>query len=51
MAKWKVEFNGFAYVEADTQEEANEKYDSGDTVYEESFPSDPEEIEEFEVII
>ena len=51
MAKYKIEFQGFVYVEADTPEEANQKYDDGDTVYEESFPSDPEEVESFEITI
>ena len=35
MSKWKVEFKGFAYVEADTKEEAEEMFDNGETCYEE----------------
>ena len=35
MAKWKVEFKGFAYIEADTQEEAEEMFDNDETYYEE----------------
>lgn len=46
MRKWKVKFEGFAYVEADTEDEAIELYDNGETIYEE-FETDAEEIEEF----
>ena len=48
MAKWKVSFKGFAYVEADTQEEAEEMYEEGGIVYEEK-EVHTEEVKKFEV--
>lgn len=51
MAKWKIEFHGFAYVEADSAEEADEKYNDGDVVFQEDNVSDPKEVDSFEVTI
>lgn len=48
--KYKVNFSGFAYVEADSKEEAREKvlYED-DAIYSETQVDNIEEIEEFEV--
>ena len=50
--KYKVNFSGFAYVEADSKEEAKEKvlYED-DAIYSETQVDNIEEIEEFEVKI
>ena len=50
MAKWKIKFRGFAYVEADTQGEAEEMYEEGEVIYEEK-EVHSEEVEEFKVEI
>lgn len=47
MKKWKIEFRGFAYVEADTEDEAKELLENGETVYDETEQDDPVEVEEF----
>ena len=49
MAKWKIKFRGFGYVEADTMEEAREMFENGETVYEETEQDEPVEVDEFEV--
>ena len=49
MAKWKIEFRGFGYVEADTMEEAREMFENGETIYEETEQDEPVEVDEFEV--
>ena len=49
MAKWKVEFSGFAYVEADNKEEAAEMYKDEDFVYQESAVTSVEQVGEFTV--
>lgn len=48
--KYKVNFSGFAYVEADSKEEAKEKvlYED-DAIYSETQVDSTEEIKEFEV--
>ena len=48
--KYKVNFSGFAYVEADSEEEAREKvlYED-DAIYSETQVDNIEEIEEFKV--
>ena len=48
--KYKVSFSGFAYVEADSPEEAEEKamYED-DAVYEEKECESTEEVDEFAV--
>ena len=49
MAKYKVAFSGFAYVEADDEEEAEDKMEMREEVYcEYSFDS-VEEVEEFAI--
>ncbi len=35
MARYKVEFSGFAYVEADSKEEAQELFENDDCIYSE----------------
>lgn len=47
MMKYKVSFSGFAYVEADTPEEAEELYHDGFSDYEEWEVTEVEEIDEF----
>lgn len=49
MAKYRVNYSGFVYVEADSQEDALEAYFDGDTIYEESGVDSVEEIDEFDV--
>lgn len=51
MAKYKVYFSGFAYVEADSAEDAEEVYHYGDTDYEEQQVDAVEEVDEFVVKI
>ena len=51
MAKYKVSFSGFAYVNAESQESALEAYFDGLSVYEESGVDAVEEVDEFEVRI
>lgn len=48
--KYKVNFSGFAYVEADSEEEAREKilYED-DAIYSETQVDNIEEVDEFEV--
>ena len=50
--KYKVNFSGFAYVEAESKEEAREKvlYED-DAIYSETQVDNIEEIDEFEVIL
>ncbi len=47
MKKWRIEFRGFGYVEADTEEEAREMFENGETVYEETEQDEPKEVDEF----
>lgn len=47
--KYKVYFNGFAYVEADSEEEAIEKYNEGDEIYKEEDEPTAEEVDDFAV--
>lgn len=49
--KYKVPYTGFAYVEADSPDEALEAAQSGDTAYEETDYGDPVEVDEFTVEI
>lgn len=46
MAKYKVNYTGFAYVEADSPEEAEDIYEHF-SVYEEKQVGDIEEVDEF----
>lgn len=50
--KYKVSYTGFAYVEADSEEEAREKvlYED-DVIYSETQVDNIEEVDEFEVIL
>ena len=50
MAKYKVSFSGFAYVEADSSEEAMDEYEWS-AIYEETSVDSVEEVEEFGVRI
>lgn len=50
MARYKVCFSGFAYVEADSKEEAMDEYEWS-AIYEEKSVDSVEEVEEFEVMI
>lgn len=43
--EYKVSFSGFAYAEADSAEEAMEKYNNDDFVYKEVNPGKAEEVE------
>lgn len=45
--KYKVNFNGFAYVEADSEDEAIEKFDCGDDMYREYETDAVEEADDF----
>ncbi len=49
MAKYKVGFSGFAYVEADDENEAMDIYQSGETIYEENEIGEVIEVDEFTV--
>lgn len=48
MPKYKVYYSGFAYVEADSEEEAMEDYEFS-SVYEEKQINSVEEVDEFEI--
>ena len=45
--KYKVFFDKWAYVEADSEDEAMDKAADGDTVYEEDEPIEASEVDEF----
>lgn len=47
MAKYKVKFGGFAYVEAESIEEAEEKFDDEEFVFCEYGVAAIEEVDEF----
>jgi hypothetical protein len=49
--KYKVNYSGFAYVESDDEEEAQMAYQDGDTIYEEEWIEEIEEVDEFTVVI
>lgn len=46
---YKVAFSGFAYVEADSEEEAKEKFDDGNHVYKEVTMDSVEEVDEMPI--
>lgn len=50
--KYKVSYTGFAYVEADSEEEAREKvlYEE-EAIYSETEVDDIEKVDEFEVVL
>ena len=45
--KYKVCFSGFAYVEAETAEDAKELFLNGETIYEETVTDSAEAVDEF----
>ena len=47
--KYKVCFSGFAYVEAENEENAQEIYEDGDIQYEETEVTEIFEVDEFRV--
>lgn len=47
MAKYKVAFSGFAYVEADDEEEAKELFQNDEADYMETEIDSAEEVDEF----
>ena len=47
--KYKIPFTGFAYVEADSPEEALDLAEGGDTFYEETEFENPVEVDEFTI--
>lgn len=49
MAKYKICYSGFAYVEADSEEEAEEKYSWGDTMFDVESIDFVKEVDEFVV--
>ena len=46
---YKVAFSGFAYVQADSEEEAKEKFDDGYNVYKETNLDSVEEVYEMPI--
>lgn len=49
--KYKVNFSGFVYVEADSEEEARELAEGDCVIYSEWEYTNVEEVDEFEVIL
>jgi hypothetical protein len=49
--KYKVSYSGFAYVEADDEDEAQMAYEDHDTIYAEEWIEAIEEVDEFTVYI
>lgn len=49
MAKYKVSFSGFMYVEADNPEDAKDKFFDGEEVYSENQIDSVVEVDEFVV--
>jgi len=47
MKKWKIEFRGFSYVEAETEDEAKEMFENSETIYDETEQDSPVEVDEF----
>lgn len=47
MAKYKITFSGFAYVEAEDEEEAREAFDDDDFAFKETKVDNVEEVDEF----
>ena len=47
MKKYKVSYSGFAYVEAENMQEAKEKFEYDDSVYQEQAVDNVEEIDDF----
>ena len=51
MAKYKIEFSGFAYVDAETEEEARDKWSDEDITYSEMEMDEVYEVDSFDVDI
>ena len=51
MAKYKVSYGGFAYVEAESEEEARELFEDEDFAYREQEITDVIEVDDFLVTI
>lgn len=51
MAKYKVYYQGFAYVKANSEEEARELFEEEDEVYREQDVTTVEEVDDFLVTI
>lgn len=51
MKKYIVRYRGAAFVEADSPEEAAEKWEDGDFVYSEAPDPEVEEVDEFRITI
>lgn len=51
MAKYKVCYSGFAYVEADNAKDAEENYDACDNVYKETQIDSIEAVDDFDVCL
>ena len=49
MAKYKIAFSGFAYVEADDEEEAKENLEDGGEVYMEYTMDSVVEVDSFDI--
>lgn len=47
MAKYKVCYSGFAFVEAESEEEAEEMFFDGNTIVDETVVDEIVEVEEF----
>ena len=47
MAKFRIDYDGFMYVEADSIEEAEQKYFDGDYIYDESGDYEISEVSDF----
>lgn len=45
--KYEVRFSGFAYIEAESEKEAEEKYHEDDICYKEEWVDNVEETDEF----
>lgn len=47
MGKYRIDYEGFMYVEADSPEEAEQKYFDGDYIYDESGEYEVSEVSDF----
>ena len=47
--RYKVKFSGFAYIEADSEDEAEECFDNEEFVYKETSVDSIEEVDDFVV--
>lgn len=47
MAKWRIDYKGFAFIEADTLEEAEEMFKNGESSYEERESEEPVKVDDF----